>query len=640
MEREQARSYLKAQLKDYCDKNLTRSKGKGYVCPYCGSGTGPNGTGAFFLNTKKAGAAWHCFNCNRSGDIFDLYGQENSITDPETQFKGVCDLYGITLDPYKPQNKRTEATRSARSTADDKTPLHAAERPQTATEARKQADFTAYYKACRERLTDPAAVLYLQRRGIDIETAAAFGIGFDPLADPANAPGGTSPLKHPCPRLIIPTGPAHYMGRSIDPNTPKGFEKLNAKGSTPGIFNAAALNTCGAVFVVEGSFDALAIIQAGFSAIALNSSDNGCALLKMLETERTAATLILCPDNDSDPRTNENTQRKFKELSEGLQRLNIAHKTADINGQYKDANAHLTGNKGGFMQALKDATREINPESTLKYIAEGLQRDILQFGQGKTTGFSNLDQQTGGFNAGLYILGAPPSTGKTTFALQIADQMAEAGQHVIYFALEQSKIELLCKSFARVLAKNNRQSTITSLDLCRGKYPQERQHAAQIYEKAVFDRVSIITEAHTPADIDAYLNKHLEQTNARPAVFIDYLQILQPTEGKKTTQEAVDSVLTDLKQISRKHNITVFVISSQNRAGYNKTSNDSLKGSGNIEYSADMVLFLQENGEQNGCRKMQLHCEKNRSGPAQWKCIFDYFPAQDLFEPGHKIRTI
>ena len=120
------------------------------------------------------------------------------------------------------------------------------------------ADFTGYYQECRERLTDPAAVAYLQRRGIDPATAAAYWIGFDPAADPANAPGAGADTKkpHPCPRLIVPTSAGHYIARRIDGQ--KEFEKLNPAGNLPRQVLDAAQEYKEAVAdrisIVEGNF--------------------------------------------------------------------------------------------------------------------------------------------------------------------------------------------------------------------------------------------------------------------------------------------------------------------------------------------------------------------------------------------------
>ncbi|MCL2355466.1 MAG: DnaB helicase C-terminal domain-containing protein, partial [Oscillospiraceae bacterium] len=63
------------------------------------------------------------------------------------------------------------------------------------------------------------------------------------------------------------------------------------------------------------------------------------------------------------------------------------------------------------------------------------------------TGFKNLDDALdGGLREGLYVLGAVPSLGKTTFALQIADYIAKQGRDVLIYSLEMTKIRLTARS--------------------------------------------------------------------------------------------------------------------------------------------------------------------------------------------------
>ena len=519
------------------------------------------------------------------------------------------------------------------------------------------ADFTGYYQECRERLTDPAAVAYLQRRGIDPATAAAYWIGFDPAADPANAPGAGADTKkpHPCPRLIVPTSAGHYIARRIDGQ--KEFEKLNPAGSTPVIFNERALYAQDAqeVFVTEGAFDALSVIEAGAAAIALNSAANADALIKKLEQRRTAATLILCLDND------DRGKKATETIRAGLQRLNIGYITANISAGYKDPNEHLTGNRAAFMEAVEQARRQTaaKPDNTAYYIDSLMTGEIERFKDDKKTGFANLDAQAGGLYGGLYVLAAISSLGKTSFALQLADQLAERGNDVIFFSLEQSKLELVSKSLARRTAQKDIEKAVTSLSIRKGYLPQQVLDAAQEYKEAVADRISIV-EGNFSCNISFigdYIRQYIRRTGTRPIVFIDYLQILQPTADtrRQSTKETVDNTVTELKRISRELDLTMVIISSVNRANYMQPIDfESLKESGSIEFTADVIwglqlqclndeLFTQEKktkekrdkvkqAKAENPRKIELCCLKNRYGIANYSCFFEYYPANDLFK--------
>lgn len=202
------------------------------------------------------------------------------------------------------------------------------------------------------------------------------------------------------------------------------------------------------IFITEGAFDALSILQAGYTAIALNSAGNFDALLKQLERRRTAATLILCPDNDTDPKTAERVKKEFGTLAAGLQRLNIPHITADICAGYKDANEALTGDIEAFTDAIAEAQRQTaaRPDNTAYYIDSLMTGEIERFKSDKKTGFSNLDAQAGGLYSGLYVLAAISSLGKTSFALQLADQLAAGGNDVIFFRWNNPGLNWLARA--------------------------------------------------------------------------------------------------------------------------------------------------------------------------------------------------
>lgn len=97
MEQNIARETLKKYLPDYVLSVTSKSKGANmYVCPLCNSGNGKNGSGAFSIKGER----WTCFSCGESGDIFDLIGKVENITDYNQQLKRASDLFGISLDTY------------------------------------------------------------------------------------------------------------------------------------------------------------------------------------------------------------------------------------------------------------------------------------------------------------------------------------------------------------------------------------------------------------------------------------------------------------------------------------------------------------------------------------------------------------
>lgn len=652
-----------------------------YICPICGHGTGANKGGLTFNPKSRDKNGLMCFggSCTfRHGDIIDLYQQYRHI-DFNTALDELADIIGITIDDPEPMSNDefsqaigyTGSEPSKRPDKDEKeaegTNMPEAPKPaQNGPEMplNEEKDFTGYYKACKEWLSEAKAAAYLKSRGISVQTAAACWIGYDPEADPAGAPGamGREYKAHPVPRLIIPTSKSHYVGRRID--GVQSYEKMNPKGGSPGIFNGAALYAPDVreVFVTEGAFDALSVVEGGFPAIALNSANNATKLLQKLKEKPTKATLILCLDND------EAGAKAAQELHTGLKRLNIPHIKADICGSCKDPNEALVRNRAAFIRALEEAKRhtEARPDNTSYYIDNLMGTEIEQFQQEIKTGFERLDKSIGGLYSGLYVIAAISSLGKTTFTLQMADQIAEGGTDVIIFSLEQSRLELVSKSIARRTVKwtDGRDpvfsDAVTSLQIRRGRVRDTDLilKTAAAYKEAVGERVNII-EGNFDCDVSFigdYVEDYIRRTEARPVVIIDYLQILQPSKDMqwKSTKEAVDHTISELKRLSRDLEITVIVISSVNRANYmTPISFESLKESGAIEFGADVVWGLQleilntdefsklkdikdkreevMRAKAATPREVELVCLKNRYGTVDHHYSFRYYPANDLF---------
>lgn len=647
MDREIAKEEIKKRWREF----YPADKKGGIVCPICGSGSGPHGTG--ITEDKKRPGQIHCFACGFDGDILALIQQERGL-DFKAALEYAAAELSIPLDDLRPARPRSSA--AADFAEADAAELRSLSESDTGSEPppAPQPDNRAYYKRCRERITDPAAVTYLRARGVSLETAQRCGIGFDPAADPAGS-------GHKTPRLIIPVTPAHYIARSTDPATPKAFAKLNNKGAEIGIFDpAGALYNGGAVFVTEGAIDALSIIEAGGEAIALNSTSNAEKLLKKLEAKPTAATLLLCLDND------EAGRKAARLLSEGLQRLNISNQNTGpaICADFKDPNERLTARGcNDLAAAVKEAAaRAERPDNTSFYLDALMQGEIEKFKEGRDrkTGFANLDKEAGGLYPGLYVLAAISSLGKTSFALQIADQIAAAGTDVIFFSLEQSRLELVSKSLARLTYQTNPAHAVTALKIRQGYIFDETLDAIEDYKAAIQDRLSIV-EGNFSCNVSyirEYTRQYMQRTGTKPVIFIDYLQILQGEgDRRQSSKELIDSTITELKRISRELDITVFVISSLNRMNYlTPVSFEALKESGSIEYSADVIYGLQlrcinqdnpfgkegklkekrekiRDAKAANPREIELLCLKNRYGISSFSCYFDYFPANDLFRP-------
>ena len=613
-----------------CRDYLEKSKGRDmYCCPFCDSGHGPNGTGALKFYAKNKN--WTCHKCGKSGDVIDLYMKKFSLSFVDA-IREMGAKLGYELDA---------ANGGHVDACPPPTPPYDGEV--------EQKDFKQYFKTCAERLE--AARNYIESRGIRFDTAAQYGIGFDP-----NYRGSGIG------RVIVPSNSQHYIARAIVKADRK---VLNPAGVPSGIFNANAITESRVVFVTEGVFDALSIIDNGQSAIALNSTSNTGILVRQLEANLEKVrdldlTLILCLDNDDAGK--KATERLIPELD----RLKVAWFKADVTGDHKDPNEFLQADPNAFAKAVQKAAKaaENRPDDVARYVETDMAADRKKLKDVVKTGFKTIDRLTGGLYPGLYVLGAISSLGKTTFSLQMAEQIAKEGHDVIFFSLEQSRFELVSKGIARRTAGpvGRNKNALTSLQIRRGVYKNDDESFAEEvarvnYVKELGGHFSIV-EGNFECDfnfVKSYIGRHIQRTRTRPVVFLDYLQVLQPPEGTKwkSAKEGIDSVVTELKRLSSKYNIPMFVISSVNRANYlTPFSFESLKESGGIEFTADVVLGLQlqclreplftdeknivarrqrvKECKEADPRKIELTCLKNRYGHG-FSVFFDYIPKFDMF---------
>lgn len=227
-----------------------------------------------------------------------------------------------------------------------------------------------------------------------------------------------------------------------------------------------------------------------------------------------------------------------------------------------------------------------HPDNVFKYLKDSFQKDIVSFMAAKhrKTGFENLDKESTGLYPGLYVIGAISSLGKTTFCSQMADNLAEAGESVLYFSVEQSRMEMISKSIARRTAKNSLYNQKTGLYNDISHISDKAVSAINIRKGNITNevKVSIQEYANIAKNIDLvecgfgvtleyirdYVVKYIEATRTRPVIFIDYLQVLRTNDQKLSKQERMDVIVTGLKKLQADHNLVIIVISSFNRQNY------------------------------------------------------------------------
>ncbi|MBR5913948.1 MAG: hypothetical protein IKZ58_06270 [Selenomonadaceae bacterium] len=280
----------------------------------------------------------------------------------------------------------------------------------------------------------------------------------------------------------------------------------------------------------------------------------------------------------------------------------------------------------------------------------------------RVTGFSNIDLNQI-FSPGLYVVGATPAAGKTTFCWQLLDQLAHNGESCIFCSYEMSALELYSKSLSKQLFLQDRSSTLTSSDIRRGAHSDSFESLLiQLCSDKNLKGVNLFElRDESVDDMLRLIKPFCSDKSKSPVVCLDYLQIVPSVTSDNyfSNRMRIDDIVHKLKTFQRETNTTFIVVSSFNRDNYAKpVSFESFKESGNIEYSADVVWALQLNVVNNlkgdnisdarkkieGAKKeqprhVQLKCLKNRQGN-NYDCFFYYFSAHDYFEPCNVFNSV
>ena len=625
MDKNTARQTIRANWRQIIPRLTGPAKDKAngeqsWICPICGHGT--HGDGLTFDPTSTDGNSLHCFGCSFYGDIIDLYMKLTGTSYPEAlsilaqEIGGTIDgqapsgqqkpLHAQTAEePAGQQKSRTQATAAA--TDGQENPGGEDEQPEP--------DYTAFYEEANRHLTETD-----YHRGISLETLNRYKVGFVPNWRHPKAP----PAVPPSPRLIIPTSPHSYLARDTRKPIPADAAKYaKSKVGRVHIFNPAALAADQSVFVVEGELDALSIIDVGGAAVALGSVSNWKKFAELVKAQPPTHPIVLALDQDA------RGQEAEKQLADTLKGLQVPFYRQNVTGQHKDANEALQADRGAFAaavnaaaeaalaeaQAQADAQREELEHEAAAYSLQNFLDNIAASASATyiPTGFEGLDSiLDGGLFPSLYVVGAISSLGKTTFCLQIADQIAAAGQDVLIFSLEMARNELISKSISRltVLQDLQQNGSTSNAKTTRGiltgsRYASYSRAEKELIKKAVSlysetARHIYITEGMGDVgvkEIRERVQRHVRITGRRPVVVIDYLQIIAPADIRATDKQNTDKAVLELKRLSRDMDIPVVGISSFNRDNYTQPVNlSSFKESGAIEYSSDVLIGLQYTG--------------------------------------------
>jgi replicative DNA helicase len=214
--------------------------------------------------------------------------------------------------------------------------------------------------------------------------------------------------------------------------------------------------------------------------------------------------------------------------------------------------------------------------------------------RGISTGFTKLDEMTGGLHEGeLLILAARPSMGKTAFAMNIATHVAtKLNQKVAIFSLEMSGESLLTRMLCAQAYVDSQRFRMGYLNA------DERRKLAQASQKLVEAPLFIDDTAGVHLmDMHAKLRRLQGNDGKLGLVIVDYLQLMSGRGRFENRNQEVSTISRGLKLLAKELKVPMLVLSQLSRApetriGDHRPQLSDLRESGSIEQDADLVAFI------------------------------------------------
>jgi len=248
--------------------------------------------------------------------------------------------------------------------------------------------------------------------------------------------------------------------------------------------------------------------------------------------------------------------------------------------------------------------------------------------RGVPSGFRDLDHKLSGFQkSDLIILAARPSVGKTTFAMDIARNIA-VGQNipVLIFSLEMSSQQLVDRMLAA-------QSGVDSWKLRTGKITSDEEFAMLRDGMDVLSRAPIFIDDESSNNITKMKSvaRKVKSEHDLGLIVVDYLQLMVPRRESDSMVQMVTEISRSLKGLARELNVPVMALSQLSRAVEQRGGKprlSDLRDSGSIEQDADVVMFIhrEDKNNEDSPRKniAEILIEKHRNGPTgSLELVFD-----------------
>jgi replicative DNA helicase len=246
---------------------------------------------------------------------------------------------------------------------------------------------------------------------------------------------------------------------------------------------------------------------------------------------------------------------------------------------------------------------------------------------GLETGFVDFDQAVLGLQkSDLIIIAGRPAMGKTSFAMNIAENIAcshmkkdgAEKRTVAVFSMEMSASQLAMRLVSSLSSIDNKR--LKTGNLYDEDWTPLRSAADMLNQSNLFIDD---TPALTPMDIRARCRRLARKMGGLDLIVVDYLQLMQGGGRTDNRTEEISQISRSLKALAKEMDVPVIALSQLNRSLEQRKDRRpmmaDLRESGAIEQDADLILFVYRdavyNPETPEPKKAEIIIGKNRHGP-------------------------
>lgn len=240
---------------------------------------------------------------------------------------------------------------------------------------------------------------------------------------------------------------------------------------------------------------------------------------------------------------------------------------------------------------------------------------------GLTSGFSDLDKMTSGFQpSDLIIVAARPSMGKTTFAMNLVETAALTSDYpALVFSLEMPADSIMMRMLASLGRIDQTKVRTGNLDDDDWARLASTLGIMQEKGKLYIDDSSGLT----PTEVRSRARRIAREHGGISMIMIDYLQLMRSPEFKDNRTLEIADISASLKALAKELNIPVIALAQLNRGLEQRADkrpvNSDLRESGSIEQDADLIMFIyrdevyHEDSADKGTAEIIIG--KHRNGP-------------------------